>query len=257
MTIQTYFRVLARHWRLLMAITVLFAAAAIGITIIMPKVYTTTTTQFVRAVPGTGASADYQAAQFAMARAKSYSIMIGNPDVLAGIISDLEISMSPSEIFQRLSVDNPVDTALINVTARGRTPDEAQALSLAAASNLAKLIVRLESAGIANGKSPIDVQIAVPAPQPTTPSSPRPTLNIALGIMLGLAAGSLAGLTADLRRDEDGKRGGREPREFLTPARASRRSGAERVRENVTQDGNDSSAEADPREAEPPSAPLR
>lgn len=210
MTIQAYLQILKRHWIAVLCVTFIGLLAAVGLTMTMPQVYISTSTQFVRGVPGTGAGADYQAAQFATSRAKSYSVMIGNPDVLSGIISDLNLSMTPREVYTRLSVENPIDTALINVTARGRSGDEAQAISQAAADNLAKLILRLESAGTASGKSPIDVQTAVPALQPSDPSSPRMSLNVAVGGMLGAALGCIAAVGLDARtarsRRESGRR---------------------------------------------------
>jgi capsular polysaccharide biosynthesis protein len=187
------------------------AAAAFGLTAFMPKVYVATTTQFVRGVPNTGVP-DYQSAQLAVNRAKSYSVLIGNPDVLAGVISDLGLAMTPGDVYSRLTVENPIDTALINVTARGRTADEAQALSIAAADNLAKLIMRLESAGMPGGKSPIDIQTAVPALRPLTPASPRLSLNLAVGVMLGLSLGSIVALGLDARPAKPRRGGGRAER---------------------------------------------
>ncbi|MFZ1285571.1 MAG: Wzz/FepE/Etk N-terminal domain-containing protein [Candidatus Phosphoribacter sp.] len=211
MTIYAYVAMLRRRWRIVLLATVLGAAAAIGLTALMPRVYVATTTMFVRGVPGAGVAADYQAAQFAASRAKSYSVMMGNPDVLSGIISDLNLQMGPGELLSRLTVENPIDTVLINVTARGTNPDQAQAISVAAADNLSTLIVRLESAGVAGGKSPIDVQVAVPAPKPTSPSSPNLVLNVAVGLMLGLALGSISALVVESRprpiEEDDGTNG--------------------------------------------------
>jgi hypothetical protein len=120
--------------------------------------------------------------------------------VLSGVIDQLGLKMNPAELYSRLTVDNPTDTVLINVTARGTTAAEAQSISVSAADNLAKLIIRLESAGAVGGKSPIDVQTAVPAPLPTSPTSPRPVLNLAVGTMFGLALGSILALVLDSRR---------------------------------------------------------
>src|SRR3954452_5491693 len=172
MTIGAYLLILRRHWVAVVVMTLLGAAAAVGITAATPKVYSATTTQFVRGVPGASATDEYQAAQFATSRAKSYSALIANPDVLSGVIDQLGLKMNPAELYSRLTVDNPTDTVLINVTARGTTAAEAQSISVSAADNLTKLIIRLESAGATGGKSPIDVQTAVPAPLPTSPTSP-------------------------------------------------------------------------------------
>jgi non-specific protein-tyrosine kinase len=223
MTIQEFLAALRRYWVTSLVCALAGVIAAIGLTAVLPKVYVATTIQFVRGVPGAGSSAEYQAAQFAVSRAKSYSVMIGNPDVLSGIANDLDLVMDPGELYSRLSVDNPIDTALINVTARGRTADEAQSISVAAADNLAKLIIRLESAGVASGKSPVDVQTAVPALKPSSPSSPRASLNIAVGLLLGAAFGSLLAVVRDGReRARTRRASGRNAKE-LAPAPGSAR----------------------------------
>lgn len=210
MTIQEYLRVLNRHWVVITMYSALGAAAAFLLTSTIPKVYVATTTQFVRGVPNSGVP-DYQSTQLALARAKSYTVLIANPDVLAGILSDTGTSLPPEEVYSRLSVSNPIDTTLIEVVARGRTAEEAQSLSIAAANNLAKIIMRLESAGVVGGKSPIDIQTAVPALRPNGPSSPRPTLNIAVGSALGLSVGSIIALGLDTRRSS-GSRGAQKRR---------------------------------------------
>ena len=199
MTIGAYLLILRRYWVAVVVATLLGVAAAVGLTAITPTVYVATTTQFVRGVPGSSAGAEYQAAQFATSRAKSYSALIGNQEVLSGIIEELKLPMSPAELSSRLTVENPTDTVLINVTARASTGEEAQAISVVAANNLAKLIIKLESAGATGNKSPIDVQTAVSAPLPTSPASPRPVLNLAVGTLLGLALGSILALLLDYR----------------------------------------------------------
>lgn len=206
MTITAYLRMLRRHWIVVLMATLLGAAVSYGVTLLMPTWYTATTTQFVRGIPNAESGNEYQAAQFAAARAKSYSSMIGNPDVLSGVVSSLRLDRTPAELYTQLSAENPVDTALVTVTAKAHTPEEAQAISNAAAENLAKLVVRLESNGTAPGKAPIDVQTVVPAQFPSSPASPKLPLNLALGTMLGLSVGSLAALVLDARRQ---KRAGR------------------------------------------------
>ncbi len=258
MTIQAYLRVMRRHWLALLACTALGLIGAVALTAVMPKVYVATTTQFVRGIPSTGTSA-YQSAQMAISRAGSYSVLIGNPDVLAGIVSDLNLNLTPGEVYSRLSVTNPTDTALINVTARGRTADEAQALSIAAADNLARLIIRLESANIAGGESLIDIQTAVPALKPTSPASPRLVLNVAVGITLGLAVGSTVALALDSRQGSSrpqprptkgaGERGG-------TDRHPGRRSASAAENSSTTDDELASVHTPGETDVEAPTAPL-
>ncbi len=199
MTISAYLRMLRRHWVVMLVATLLGVGASYGATLLMPTWYAATTTQFVRGIPDPNSGNEYQVAQFAAARAKSYSSMIGNPDVLSGVVGALRLDMTPAELYSQLSAENPVDTTLITVTARAHTPEDAQAISNAAADNLAKLVVRLESNGTSTNKSPIDVQTVVPAQLPSAPTSPRLYLNLALGAMAGASIGCLIALGLDAR----------------------------------------------------------
>lgn len=199
MTISAYLRMLRRHWVVVLVATLLGVGASYGVTLLMPTWYAATTTQFVRGIPDPASGNEYQVAQFAAARAKSYSSMIGNPDVLSGVVSALRLDVTPAELYSQLSAENPVDTTLITITARAHTPEEAQAISNAAADNLAKLVVRLESTGTSANKSPIDVQTVVPAQLPSAPASPRLVLNLGVGAMAGASLGSLIALGLDAR----------------------------------------------------------
>lgn len=209
MTIDQFLYLLRRQWRVVMVFAFTFGAIATGVTLLMPKVYSATTTQFVRGVPGVGVGAEYQAAQFATSRAKSYSVMVANPDVLTGIIKDLNLQMTAGDLLTRITAENPIDTNLINITARATTPDMAREISVHAADNLAKLIVRIESSGTTGGKSPIDIQTAVPASTPTSPTSPRAILNVGVGTLLGLALGTIVALIRDKKPRKRATRGKR------------------------------------------------
>ena len=180
-------RVLLRYWVLTLVCLILGAAGAFGSTRLMQPVYEATATQLVKGVPGTGAAANYEAAQFAVSRAKSYPAFLYSAAVLEAVRSDLGNKKSISDLRQSLTADNPADTPLIQVSASANTAAEARDEANSAARHLARFITQIETV---SGKSPIIVETAVQASLPTEPISPQVSLITALGAVIGFVVGS-------------------------------------------------------------------
>jgi hypothetical protein len=118
----------------------------------------------------------------------------------------------------QLSASNPTDTPLVLVTATGGTPEEAQSLANSASRHLARFITQIETV---SGTTPVIVETAVQAGLPTSPSSPQPTLFLALGLTGGFALGAIAVVAwgaVDERRRSGRLRRAHAPE---TPAEAS------------------------------------
>ena len=152
---------------------------------LIPPTYTATATQLVKGIPGTDASANYQAAQYAISRARTYPVFIDSQPVLEGVRTDFGGRIEVGELQERLGSSNPIDTPLVQVTATARTPEEARDLANSAARHLARYISQIETV---NGSSPVNVEVAVQATRPSDPTAPRPLLIAAL---VAFAAGCL------------------------------------------------------------------
>ncbi|HVW81539.1 MAG TPA: polysaccharide biosynthesis tyrosine autokinase [Mycobacteriales bacterium] len=76
-------------------------------------------------------------------------------------------------------------TYLINISSRATVPTVAQSTANAAADALVSEVAQLE-AGLPDK---ITVQVVSPAGLPTSPVSPRPTLDLVVGLILGLGGG--------------------------------------------------------------------
>lgn len=161
------------------------ALAGFGALQVIQPTYTATATQLIKGVPGGGTGAPYLAAQFAVARAKSYPAFIFSSTVLDAVRTDLGPQFTDSRLRDQLSASNPPDTPLVQVTATGSTPEEAQALANSASRHLARFITQIETVG---GATPVIVETAVQAGLPSQPSDPNPLLLLALGITGGFAA---------------------------------------------------------------------
>ncbi len=177
-------RVLFRYWILILVGTLVGGALAFGVTRFMTPVYRATAIQLVKGLPGTGAAANYEAAQYAVNRAKTYPSFVHSQEVLDGVRNDLGNAESVEQLRLDLSATNPLDTPLLEVSATGETPQEARDKANYAARHMARFITEIETVG---NKSPIIVETAVLAALPASAASPKTLVIVALGAMVGFA----------------------------------------------------------------------
>ena len=100
----------------------------------------TTATQLVKGQPGTGSAPSYEAAQYAVSRAKTYPSFVYNEGVLQSVQEDLGTSRTVEQLHGDLTASNPVGTPLLEITAAGTTPREAADKANSAAKHLALLV---------------------------------------------------------------------------------------------------------------------
>lgn len=191
MTLLDYLKVLRRRWLSIAVCAVLGLLAGVGITLVSPKTYTATSTSFV-ASTATGADATgnsiYAGSQFAAAQTQSYILLVSSPLVLDPVIKDLSLNMTADELRGEVSASSPQNSVILHVTATDRNAELAAKIATATAKELGNVIEKSVAPHI-NGQSLITVTLTQPALTPSAPSSPRRTLNVALGFIVGLAAG--------------------------------------------------------------------
>lgn len=197
MTLTHYLRILRKSWLTVLNCAILGVLAAGVITLLMPKVYTAQTTSFVSITAASSRpDALYQNSQFALNSVGSYTTMVASPAVLKPVIDQLHLKMSPSALAEQVTATNPQNTVLITISARDNSPAQAKAIADAVATQLGNQIETLEKPK--NGTpSPVSVSTAVPAGIPTSPTSPKPSLNLALGLILGFVLGACAAVLRD------------------------------------------------------------
>lgn len=184
-------RVFRAHWVAILLITALGAAAAFGWTLTQPKVYTATGS----AIIATGASADLGSAlvgdNYAKSRVKSYLDIAKSRRVGEHAAESLGLDASPDSLIGRVTVSNPLDTAVLRVSANGATPEAAQELAEAWIAGMTAVVKDLENSGNSDPATPsvVSLQTLDSAVLPGGPSSPNTQLAVALGLLVGLALG--------------------------------------------------------------------
>ncbi|NBO46381.1 MAG: hypothetical protein EBU85_05135, partial [Actinobacteria bacterium] len=192
MTVAEYLAALRRGWVTVLIAIFVGSVAAAGISLAQTPVYAANCRLFV-AMGGVDTSGQnvLQGAQFAAQRVKSYTQVVASPNVLEPVIRQLKLNTTVTDLAKQVSATNPLDTVLIDVSAKDPNPIQAANLANLTCGNLGSEIERIElvKAGLTQA-SAVSVSVITPAVVPQFPVSPRKKLNVALGFLLGLAIGS-------------------------------------------------------------------
>lgn len=197
LTLSHYLGVLRRRWRIVASVLGFTVVVAAMVTSVMPIVYSAQATAFV-SITSQRSEADslYQDSQYALNRVQSYPQLAQGPEILDDVTDDLGLDTSVNQLRDQVTVVNPVDTVVLEVSAESDSPGRAADIANSLADTLGERIQELERPSTA-APSPVRVTTAVPATAPSGPVSPRPALNLALGLLLGLALGTAAALVRD------------------------------------------------------------
>lgn len=187
MTLQEYWEILRRSWRLIGASTALGMLAAAGFSLIATPVYKAQAQLFVSVQSADEIASAYSGGLYVQQRVKSYVDVVDSPAVLDPVIASLDLDTNPAALATRVSAQTPPNTVLLNVSASDTSAEQAAKITNATAVSFAKEIQRLETTD--SGKKPVKATIIKAAQVPGSPVSPRTKLNLVLGALLGLMAG--------------------------------------------------------------------
>jgi tyrosine-protein kinase len=189
MTIAQYLRLLREQWIVVLLLTLFGALGAGAYTITATPVYQADTQLFVSTSTQNGDLAEMtQGSTFTQARVKSYAELISSPRVLEPVIRQLSLNTTPDQLAGQVTATSPLDTVLLDVTVTDTSPSRAAAIANSISTQFPALVNALETPD-RQLASPVKVSITRAAIPPSTPVSPRRTLNLALGVLVGLGLG--------------------------------------------------------------------
>jgi capsular exopolysaccharide synthesis family protein len=196
MELHDYLRILRMHWIGIAALVVLGTVAALGITVLQPRVYTATATGYVSTPAADAATSNTAAANAALAAAQLAQSQV-NSFVTIGTwrpvaeyaIHKLDLAATPEALVQQVTVTNPLNTLVIQVDANSGTPQAAHNLAEAWIQGMQQQIVKLQTTGNKGNAATVMLIPGESAQLPTSPSSPDVKLYLALGAVLGLVLG--------------------------------------------------------------------
>ncbi len=187
MELSDYVRVLRSYWVGVLTLLILGIAVAGGWSLLQPKVYTADASGYVAAQGATDLGTSMVGDQLAQSKVKSYLDIGTWRSVAEFAITELKLTTTPDALVKQVSVSNPTNTVIIQVSASAATPEAARDLAEAWIRGIIKQIDQIE--GSAGQTAPVTVIPGDSALLPTAPSSPNWKLNLALGALIGLLLG--------------------------------------------------------------------
>ncbi|MGW0697763.1 polysaccharide biosynthesis tyrosine autokinase [Streptomyces sp. NPDC002867] len=192
-----YLRVLSRRWRVIALVALLGTATGVFTSVVATPEYQATSTLFASLQGGDDTSQLNQGNAFTQARVQSYADIVASPEVTRPVVKALRLNMTPSELGERVSAEAPVNTVLVRLTVTDTRAARAARISNAVADRFARVIRELESPDGDMAESPVRLTVIQPATVPSSPSSPKTTLNVALGLAVGLVLGLAIGVALE------------------------------------------------------------
>lgn len=187
MELRDYLRGLRRHWLAIVLMTALGVAVGFGWAKLQTPVYEATASGLVRSADSEDETALLMSDSMAMQKLPTYMQMAAWKEVAQGAVDELRIDISPQAAATLVTVENPDSTALIKVTARGSSPEDAAALAEAWISSLTATIDRVE--GGSTGSAPMTIYLASLAAVPMVPIFPDMRTALVVGGLLGVGFG--------------------------------------------------------------------
>lgn len=188
MELQDYLRILKKRWLTIAVTTLVVIGLAALLTGLQTKQYSSST-QFFVSVSGSDTAALQQGSTFTQQRVKSYAQLLKTPRALNPVVSELDDGSTVNELADKITVTTPPDTVLLEVSVADSSPKHAQAIAMAIGETFPGVISEVERPEGSKKASPIKVSLVEPASTSTTPTSPVPMRNLALGAVLGLLLG--------------------------------------------------------------------
>lgn len=187
MDLHDYIDVLSRRWRFVTVCVLLGLAGALTVTALTPRTYTATAQLFV-ATSDADSDGAYQGGLFTQQRVKSYTRIVSSPTVLNGVISELGLHTTARQLAENISAQAPLDTTLVDIRVEDPSATRAQAIADETAVQFTKYIAAVEGSS-ADAPPLVKASVVGGSEPPSTPTSPRPELNVAIGLLTGIVVG--------------------------------------------------------------------
>lgn len=198
MTIRDYLSTLAKNWIVIAGLMVLGGVAAFAYSQTLPEQYRSESQVMIVQTQGNNTSELVQGSNYVQNLVQSYTVLARSPIVLAPVIDQLGLSETPNQLSQRVYVETPLNTSVIDISVTDGSPEGAQKTAQAITDQFAIAVEKI-SPEVTIGDPPrsqpaVRVENISPARFAAIPIAPNTRLNVGLGIIAGLAAGVLYAL---------------------------------------------------------------
>ena len=187
MNLGEYLRISRARWKVILGTVVATTAIAALGTLATAPTYESSARLFF-STPQAEADVAFAGGEFSVARVASYADLVGTRQLGVRVVDRLGADATPSQVSDLVTATVTPGTANMQITAVDADPVLARNVAQATAVELAALVGDLETPpGVR--QAPIKATVVDPATVSSTPLTPQPARNIALGVLLGLLLG--------------------------------------------------------------------
>jgi hypothetical protein len=134
-----YLDILRRRWLGVLIIALMTLALAAAVTLMIPRVYTTTTRLFIAAAED-AVTELAQGSNFAEKQMPSYTEVDTSPRILAPVIAQLDPPATPNELAEPVEANVPAVKVILDILATDRDPNRAVQIANTVSLQLAKAV---------------------------------------------------------------------------------------------------------------------
>ena len=197
-TLMDLLKIIRKHLATAIIAFVVVVAGVSAYTFLAPAKYTATAqTMATYNASQNGVDINQQSAggSYISNQITSYPTLATTSKVLKPVIDDLGLDETVTDLAGQVTVTNPTNTAFVNIAVVDGDPKQAADIANSVAESLKNVI---ESDLYSGDKSPVKLSIVQKAQVPTSKSSPKTALYLAVGVVLGIIIGVFAALIKDL-----------------------------------------------------------
>ena len=188
MTLQAYLRIFRERWRLIALVFLVAVGLASLLTAITPKTYQADAQVFVSTNGNVPAAGQYDEQAAAQAQVTTFAQLVTMPRIMHAVIGDLNLPLNEQQLAAKITATAPTQQTLVLIHVEDSSPDLAAAIANEVAREFCSAIQDLKKP-TDSSKSTVRMFVTKQAVSPSSPVSPKPVINIALGVILGLLGG--------------------------------------------------------------------
>lgn len=187
MDLKDYVKVLRERWLLITIVALLGVLGAVALTALSTPQYQSTARLFV-STPEAETGQAFQGGQFSQQRVRSYATLLTGEEVSRRVVDQLGIDEDPRSLTGQISAVAELDTVILSVSATDDSPARAQQLAQTTVEVFVDYVQELETPP-GRESALVKATIVDRATLPSSPVSPQPARDIAIGLLLGLLLG--------------------------------------------------------------------
>ncbi|TDC60023.1 polysaccharide biosynthesis tyrosine autokinase [Micromonospora sp. KC207] len=187
MDVRDFLRTVRRSWWVVLLSVMVGLAVAALVTVRAQPRYAASVTFFVT-TPNQGVTDAYQGSIFMQQRVKSYADLLQSDRLAQSVVAKTPLGLTAEEVQARVTAATIPDTVLLRGTVTDTDATRALRLTEALTAQFIELIKSVEAPGEGRA-STVKVEVVSGPRVGSSPVSPNPARNLALGVLAGLLAG--------------------------------------------------------------------